>query len=63
MSVKKEMGARKRIKLLEERDVEAETIRDIKKDNMTYLVVLQSDMDTSLVHLHESFLVALVSFV
>ena len=41
-----EMDARNIVKLLNENDMKAATIRDINQDHMTYLVVFQSAMDT-----------------
>ena len=41
-----EMDARNIVKLLNENDMNAATIRDINQDHMTYLVVFQSAMDT-----------------
>ena len=41
-----EMDARNIVKLLNENDMKAATIRDINQDHMTYLVVFQSWMDT-----------------
>lgn len=40
------MDARNIVKLLNENDMKAATIRDINQDHMTYLVVFQSAMDT-----------------
>ena len=41
-----EMDARNIVKLLNENDMKAATIRDINQDHMTYLVVFQSAMET-----------------
>ena len=41
-----EMDARNIVKLLNENDMKAATIRDMNQDHMTYLVVFQSAMDT-----------------
>jgi hypothetical protein len=41
-----EMDARNIVKLINENDMKAATIRDINQDHMTYLVVFQSAMDT-----------------
>ena len=41
-----EMDARNIVKLLNENDMKAATIRDINQDHMTYLVVFQSALDT-----------------
>ena len=40
------MDARNMVKLLNENDIEAGRVRDIDEDHMTYLVVLQSAMET-----------------